>query len=346
MLEAAFKFRKAELWNTLTDSDIFAVKFTDGKIGYMCVMGNGGEHFALGLYIGTEGLRTYYDSISPDSLASMQELMELSLHFDCINCDFMQAKKLDSEVKKKIRAYAEAHGLKIPRQHGWPDFTRHTPLHEPFCITDEEDARRITEALNAALEVAEKLHGTDKSEAGFDEVYASRKGGKNIPLLTKTEEGYEWTTITLPPYKKRELVEYVFDNPVQAANVRALPSKGELWMRAACMPVAVPVKEDRPGFFPKFLIASVQPKGMFFPVFPDNDSEYNDAFLLSSFANQMKEVLRVRPQLIVTDREETYALLKDFCRKCDIELRMSDHPLDDLDRLFGMMLQMGDLVFY
>jgi len=44
MLDAAFAFRKAQPWNDLTDSDVFAVKLPDGKTGYCCVMGNAGEH--------------------------------------------------------------------------------------------------------------------------------------------------------------------------------------------------------------------------------------------------------------------------------------------------------------
>ena len=48
MLAAAFQYRDTELWKELTDSDVFAFRLSDGETGYCCVMGNAGEHLALG----------------------------------------------------------------------------------------------------------------------------------------------------------------------------------------------------------------------------------------------------------------------------------------------------------
>ena len=54
---AAVDFKKLKPWNYMWDSDMFGVQnpVTD-EIGYCCVMGRSGEHFALGIFLGSEGL--------------------------------------------------------------------------------------------------------------------------------------------------------------------------------------------------------------------------------------------------------------------------------------------------
>ena len=51
MLDAAFGFRKTEAWKELNDANIFAVRLSNGKTVYCSIMGNGGEHHSLGIYI-------------------------------------------------------------------------------------------------------------------------------------------------------------------------------------------------------------------------------------------------------------------------------------------------------
>ena len=112
MLAVAFQYRDTELWKELTDSDVFAFRLSDGETGYCCVMGNAGEHLALGFYRGRKGFTTYLKTISlGNAHLSEIEMFEMTTTFDCINCDFMQASDMDVKTKKIIRNYADAHKL-------------------------------------------------------------------------------------------------------------------------------------------------------------------------------------------------------------------------------------------
>ena len=156
MLDAAFRFRETEAWKTLDDSNVFAVRLSDGQTVYCSIMGNGGEHHSLGIYIGDNGFSTYL-RIFMDNDGSFMSNMHLATLFDCINCDYMQAKDIEEDVKKAIRKYADSHGVKIPRKHGWIDFTRHTPYRGQWCITDKNDAMIAEEALRAATFLANEI---------------------------------------------------------------------------------------------------------------------------------------------------------------------------------------------
>lgn len=115
MLAVAFQYRDTELWKILTDSDVFAFRLSDGETGYCCVMGNGDEHLALGLYRGRRGFTSYLKSLSFDSMQLSEiDMMEMAATFDCINCDFMEASAMQDKTKKLIRNYADAHGLTLP----------------------------------------------------------------------------------------------------------------------------------------------------------------------------------------------------------------------------------------
>lgn len=79
MLALAFQYRDTELWNILADSDVFAFRLSDGETGYCCVMGNGGEHLALGFYRGRKGFTSYLKSLSFDSMQlSEMDMLEMA----------------------------------------------------------------------------------------------------------------------------------------------------------------------------------------------------------------------------------------------------------------------------
>ena len=62
----AREFLQAELWEALTDADVFGVELEDGRIAYCCVMGSSGIHKGLGIYVGNRGFRSYLDTINKE----------------------------------------------------------------------------------------------------------------------------------------------------------------------------------------------------------------------------------------------------------------------------------------
>ena len=338
MLDAAFRFRAVEPWSELTDSDIFAVSTSCGIV-YCSVMGNAGEHHSLGIYIGEKGFCTYLHTLVLNGKSSIEAMLD-AITFDCINCDFMQAKDIEDNVKKVIRQYAENHGIKIPRKYGWVDFTRFRPYRGQWCITDGDDAKIAEEALRAATFFADNFHGKNYEAVGLDPLgkYPPPKGGKQIPLVTANEDGsYTISQTTTPPLIDVEYIQPMFSNQVLVHSVTNMKNTADVECRLLHIPAPVMPQDGEPPVYPGvFTMVDSHSGEMLFPLMT---TDYpNDADrLLTELANHLCSLGRHPKRMIVGD-ELTHSLLTDFCKKCGIELNMAD-SLPNLEDVCATMIQ-------
>lgn len=42
LYDAAFRYKKAKIWNKLWDTEVYALRLKSGEIGYISIMDNGG----------------------------------------------------------------------------------------------------------------------------------------------------------------------------------------------------------------------------------------------------------------------------------------------------------------
>lgn len=333
MLSLAFRYRETELWKTLTDSDIFAVRLSTGETGYCSVMGHGGEHFALGLYIGETGFSTYLNTISLGNM-DVADMHEASITFDCINCDFANANEMMPQSKKIIKAYVASHGVKVRRPKGWPDIVRYSPYKAPWGITKEEDAQALTEALSASLEVAEKLKARPFRELGFDMSgkYPTVEGGKEVPYLIPQPDGiYEWSVTKLPALRPTLYPTPIFNNDILAHKVKSLKKADSFQCRFSHFPSATRSETDEVPYFPGMILCLDENSGTLFPpIFAAEGAEQELEKLLTDFANALCTLNACPAKLLVADRQ-TISLLDDFCKKCGIVMEQKSrlHEMDD-----------------
>lgn len=99
LYQLAFQYFNLELWKSLWDDQIFAVKFSDGEIGYCCVMGAAGAFCGLGIYIGEEGINSYLKMASGDFLVTDEKERNFSQH--CLMCSFAKPSQIDRVAQLK-----------------------------------------------------------------------------------------------------------------------------------------------------------------------------------------------------------------------------------------------------
>lgn len=331
MLAVAFQYRDTELWEMLEDCDVFAFRLSDGEVGYCCVMGYAGQHLALALYRGDKGFSTYLKTIRfNEKRYSDFEMFEMAATFDCINCDFMQAADINAKVKKRIRNYADAHGLKVPRQKGWPDFVRHQPFKMSRGINSEKDANDMVEAFRAAMAVAEALNQQSPDELGFDPEgkYPTEEGGKPVPYLIPNAQGtYDWDTIKLPAFLPEEYPAPKFTNDILAKSVEKLPASGTIQMKLVHMPVPIGEGENVDAFLPAMLLCVTDE--LVFPVVSMESVEDNPEQIFVELVDNLRNN-GSKPDTIEVMDDRTESFLANFCARCGIRLSRKDE-LSDLD---------------
>ncbi|MEJ2209183.1 MAG: hypothetical protein P8129_09125 [Anaerolineae bacterium] len=183
LYEAATAFKEAAPWEWMFEDDVFGVQNPEtGQIGYGSIMGNAGEHLALALYLGSEGLAGFWQMHQADPDTNAFLLLEIPE----LQASFEDRSELTSQDRRVIKDL----GLKFRGRQAWPQFRSYVPGRMPWYLTPEE-ARFLAVGLEQALVVARRVYDDpDLLEPSDDE-------GDEYLVRVPTEEG--WTDEWLVP---------------------------------------------------------------------------------------------------------------------------------------------------
>lgn len=230
LFDLAFAYKQTKLWKLLWDTQLFAVQFTDGQIGYCSVMGMAGEHNALAVYIGQAGLDSYraiaggageqnFDMVDDDgNVLPTFQTHERMMSQDCLQCAFEKKADMRDQSVRAAQTYAKRNDLRLAGN--YPDFVRYRPYRFPWYMRDAIEQGYMAEALRAAIEVARRIEAdveayqkeiptfctrdareVVRGKLGFSEGAPYRK---KIPLLTMKNGAFVWSSIALPNEKKKQ----------------------------------------------------------------------------------------------------------------------------------------------
>ena len=308
LYDAAVEFKKIGCWDWMWDSDIFGVQNpVSGEIGYCCVMGKLGEHFALAVYLGTEGLEGYLkiqsEEVNPYSLDALHIQKCLMVSFE--DRRFLQKK--DFQVIKSL-------GLKFRGRNSWPLFRSYRPGYFPWYLTSEE-AKYLAIALRQAVDVS--LRFKDDPEM----LAPPTKNQYLVRVPEKEKDSLRWRDEWLSPHplEKAEIIAKPIDVDRLEKIKRMLSQRQGVWeIDFSYFPQPVREKGERPYYpyvifcvehYSYFILDSYLVKSTEFV------SEFAEHFL------KLIEDIKSLPQEILVKRKEAFKLLEPLTSTLGIRLR-------------------------
>lgn len=248
LYRAAIAFQRLHPWDWMWDRGLFGVQNPDtGQIGYCCVMGRLGEHFALAVYRGSSGLAGYV-TVATSRIA--QDSGALLSTQNCLMVSFEDRQELD---KKDLQIIKQL-GLQFRGQRAWPMFRSYEPGKLPWFITADE-ASWLTYSLVQTIQIAKRLQTNPESLQPKDHRLLVRTAKKVGDMIVWEDE---WKT---SPAEERD-----FFNIPQPDQLKLQKIKDQSLSRSGIWEVdyeysMIPVRDKHRPYFPVMFLAVHQDSG-------------------------------------------------------------------------------------
>ncbi|MFO7953108.1 MAG: SEC-C metal-binding domain-containing protein [Bacillota bacterium] len=315
LFSAARNFKEAKCWEWMDDNDLFGVKDPESEeVAYCSIMGKLGEHFALGAYLGAEGL---YSFLRMQDSANPEEMREHYFGQKCLMASFEDREQLSERDRSIIKEI----GLKFRGRKQWPLFRSLKPGYYPWYITAWE-CRFLTVCLEQALEVARLCFESKTILDRFE------KDRELMLLRTLQDKGQETVWVNeyhLPEVFSKEYSVYGISDEVTLRRLLNSLEKGSATWEVDLFYSLMPVqekKDDRPYFPIIFLVADLSTGLLIgYTMLMDLKAEANE--ITETLINSIQSSEKI-PNRIVAEKEETRFFLDKICSQLDIKLELVD----------------------
>ena len=283
LLRAAQKIWELAPWETWSEESLFAVKNPeDDQLGFVSVLGGGGEQMAVVVYRGADAYFGLLDFIARMTMTEMPSFLDADTHAPLPTsfADFMKQMQstlvdptelinlsqmhLDFEAKRDLDAldkeWIARHKYKA-KGRGFPTFRSFVTGYLPWWVSSDE-ARFLATALEQLIELVER--------PDFDgEMLEPKESGRQTPVhelfarLPQTGENGAviWSDgrVKVSPGQQTFRVELEPDEEL-LERIAALPQgKTPLEIELLSMPVPLGDEQRRPCF-PSILLSGGQNK--------------------------------------------------------------------------------------
>ena len=319
LYEAIIRTKEIAPWEWMTETDIFGVLDPEtDEIGFVSVMGMLGEHLALAVYRGAEGLYSFWafeeiaDDAPPDAILGVPHL---------------QASFEDRGVlTNKDRDLIKQLGLRFRGRQAWPMFRSYRPGYLPWYLEPQE-VRFLTHALEQAVKVALRFKEDPATlEPVDDESYLVR-----VPQQVESELKWEDKIMRVPPPEPEE-ISIVMD--LEALEVVKQLPQGEHTLEADLFLVPIQIREKGARPYMPHMLLVVESESGFILSSELLEPKSGLAEMWSSVPMQLiyqLANLRTRPREIRARSFQLFALVQLLAQELGFEVNQSPR-LRSLDR--------------
>jgi hypothetical protein len=325
---AAGRVKEMAPWEWMMEGEVFGVRNPErDEIGFVSVMGFGGEHFAVALYQGAVALYDFLALGEADSVEAERvlEIPQLQASFE----DRGHLEKEDRETIKKL-------GLKFRGANSWPMFRNYAPGMFPWFLTSSE-ARFLTTALEQLLDVASRVRDDE------DVLWGEEDGEflVRVPRVEKARLVWEDKIMRVPEPELKKTAPAPLD-PQLLESLKQLPEvTNVIEIELTMLPMPVREKRDRP-FFPYLLMLVEASSGVILGNDMLQPLPSLDAMRAELPTKVAEHLLRlgVRPLRVAVSRETTARSLAPLADELGIRIKLSptlpalDEAMEFMGRMF------------
>jgi hypothetical protein len=329
LYESAVRVKEISPWEWMTESDVFGVRSPEtGELGLVSVMGMLGEHYAVSLYLGSEGIHGFLDLQEMGPFADPQDLIQVPQ----IQASFENRDELD----KRDRGVIKELGLKFRGRNAWPMFRSYRPSLFPWFL-EAVEARFLSCALEQLADVAPRFRE--------DSSLLEPSGGERYLLRAQRQEGgsrlWEDASMGVPPLDAPPIEVEMEASKIEALG-RLPPGKVSLEVDFFMFPAPVQDEGDRP-YFPHMLLLVDAGSGMVLGsdlLTPHPSMEAMWGRVPENLAHQLF-ALEQAPEKISVDSELLFQLLEPLASETAFGLELSpslpglEPARENLLRTFG-----------
>lgn len=325
LFSLAIQFKQQAAWDWMLDSDIFGVKNPEtGVTSYCTIMGNAGEMFGIGMYVGTEGLDTLLELASGEEIDPMDAMFSQK----CLMVAFENKDDLLEPEEKLLKEMK----LSFKGKFSIPSFRDYSPGLFPWVIDSEEQAETIIYCMEQAMVIAAKCQEDPDYLVKEDD----EDGECFLVYVQEAKDSDKWeATWEVPedfdaPEKEVEANELYLRSNLERISIKANVN----WLvDIFYYPEPVQDKEGERPYFPYMLLVL------------DSESSLivgNEVFKYGNLETDLQKTLvkicrdnACRPQTIMVGTHETMDYLKPFEPYLGTKLEFDDDLADFFEELKG-----------
>ncbi len=308
LFDAAIKLKTLAPWEWMSDEDLFGVQNPEtGEIGYCCIMGSLGEHFALGVYLGTTGLAGYKFILENSQQYPSQELMHVQ---KCLMASFEDRDYLSTKERELIKRL----GYRFRGRQAWPKFQRFDPGFYPWYL-EKSDVKFLAIAIEQTLEVSQRFREDPSLLKTSDEnTYFVRVSQKQGGKLHWEDQWRSPDPLSVPEPKPAQYDK----SRLAKIKKRVLRSGGFVEYDYFYMPMPV---QDHPSIRPYFPVAHL---------FVDNKSGLILHSQVEKSIPEPDELVRIFldyiesfqqiPAMVLVHRSSIHNILQPIAQQLEFEL--------------------------
>lgn len=286
LFEAAIAFRDQQSWKWLSDSDIFGVKDPHSDlVGYCCVMGELGQVFALGVYLGNKGFQSYMDLASSGDAEPLDQ-MAIALEQYMLKVEFVDNKETDKVDKAAYKAL----GLKFRGRNKYVHIREMEPGFFPWHINDDQAAFLIN-IIKQAIVVA------NEAKNNLNIIHPS-SGVLLVRTPEKKGDDFSWKNVYFPEPEVIEEETKRTVNPFLLNKIKGLErKKAAMCFSYFYMPNPIMEGKEKP-FFSKIALWIAYNSGMILGMQLTHLSD-SQQIIDEEFVKQFEKFKAIPTQIVV-----------------------------------------------